>query len=813
MGKRKENFMKIIKRALAVLLLFALLISCLLLTVSAEETFKAKGITDIEDVLEYFEKDYYFSDDYQDGEWSDYYTANAINSEVVADPELEGNKVLEVTGAAKYNKYHVPVSTDTLVISFDLYYDESMTGAYTVDLITKDALGVEDSTFTSFLKIDAVSGAVKNSVFDPALNNGSGAYILSDYEGFVTESNVWYNVAIFLNAVENKYSFKISDDGGESWHASPDFTISASLFTQVELKPYLEGRNVNDVIFFYLDNVKAYEGTFERYPDEQNAIIEQTIKDLEALYNADGTDNLIKMRIAAVFEKLKSYYQTENAEIVSILTKATNYINLAYADEMIKRAEAIDASAPYHDRESFVAEFYAYSDKLPANDVLSTLDGFSENAELVEAVKAARELFAIEKAACELVKAHSSAFKLHMYGYNENSDSYDYLKSFYDEVSLYTDVDYTFSGAVAGTYDYTMEEAKADFEAFTAKYQRISAVAEAFLNGTDKMLSAVADINAYLPGDAEYEDAFALLSEGYYTVDGVILSVYTGALGDLASAKIIDLDAELDELSLSDFVERNQVFFEYKDMILKNMEIGNSFVTVMIQASTASYYTAKESYFKAAKLIYEQIDENGRPALRVKAYGVSEYVTIYHELANYFVEAEKSAAAYVNAVNEAIRLIEDPTATMADKIAAIEAARALKESGDINGIDGVTQANSDLSKYSTYLNSVIADSESLITIASQLAGANTFAARRTLLVAAAKAAKNCDKSIEGVAEAYALFESYKAAYESEVAAMNASHLSATVNGLATVGAAAADAEVYTAVDIISQYAEHISKAG
>ena len=39
--------------------------------------------------------------------------------------------------------------------------------------------------------------------------------------------------------------------------------------------------------------------------------------------------------------------------------------------------------------------------------------------------------------------------------------------------------------------------------------------------------------------------------------------------------------------------------------------------------------------------------------------------------------------------------------------------------------------------------------------------------------------------------------------------MNASHTEATLNGLATAGAAAADAEIYTAMDIISQYEEHI----
>jgi hypothetical protein len=96
-------------------------------------------------------------------------------------------------------------------------------------------------------------------------------------------------------------------------------------------------------------------------------------------------------------------------------------------------------------------------------------------------------------------------------------------------------------------------------------------------------------------------------------------------------------------------------------------------------------------------------------------------------------------------------------------------------------------------------------------LVSEFADADTFLERRAILVEAAKAASNCEITLEGVADAMAAFEDYKAAYEIEVAAMNATHNSATVNALATAGAAAGDGSVYEAADVIINYVDHVNK--
>ena len=700
--------------------------------------------------------------------------------------------------------YALSVSEDTLVIAFDFYYDADMTGAYTVDLKTKNADGEEDITFISFLRFDVKNGKLMNSVFDSALNNGEGAYILTDYEGFAPAVDTWHRVVMVFNAAENKYSFKISTDGEESWHISEDFAISASEFTKVELKPYLEGRTNTDKISIYLDDVSVYAGTFERYPERKSEIVDKTILDLEALYLADGADSQTKMRIADVFGKLAEYgYASTDETVIASLSKAPVYINLAYAEEVIKRAAAIDKTLGYHDRVDYINESLAYAKNIPADDVLETAPGFADDAELAAGVKAARAAFAEEQAECDLILTDSTAFQLKMKTYDAQNKSYEYMKTFYGEVTAIVNVDYTFAGDVEGAGGYTMEQAKLDFDAFLEKYGRINALVTVFVEGTDKMLGAVDALATYAPGDAEYEDAFGALSEGYFAVLEIINSD--------ATADTIELDAELDETTIDRFTDRNKVCFDNEAFILANMEVCDGFVGIMNQASAASYYTAKLKYFALAKEIYDSVDENGKPKLRIKAYGVVDSVADYKALEKYISDAQTGAAAYIKAVGDAVAVIENSESSFQAKLDAIDAAKALKENGDVNGIDGVTEANANLSKYTTYLESVIADSARLVAIIPEIKSAETFAERRALLVEAAKAAANCETSLEGVSEALTSFAEQKAAYETVLAAMNTAHVSATVNAFASSAAAAGDAEVYTATDILAQYVAYINE--
>ena len=431
--------MKITKRILAVLLLAALLVSCMLLSVSAEDPFSAAGIDDIEDIMEYYDLEDYLADNYENDGWStDLYVGSA--SSLVPDPRNAANTVLKV--ADKNNKYSTSSVTDVLVVSFNIYYEAEMNGEYRVDLKFLDANAVESLTYTTMFSVNAGKGAFQYSLWNPVLNNGEGTFVLTDFAGLTPEAATWYNVVIFFNPAENSYNFKISSDNGESWVASESYSLgNAEKVSCFELKSYAKNRG--DKVSLYLDNVEAYAGSFERNPAEKNAITAETLIDLEALYLTDGVTPETKVRIAQVIDQIVNVHSyvpaPETAELEkvnAIIAKAAEYINLAFAEEVVARASAIDTTIGYSARVEYVEESEYFSTAIPADEELATAAGLSANPELVAAVIEARAAFASELLECETVAEQTKSFVALMKTYNAESKDYDgYLKNFYESVT------------------------------------------------------------------------------------------------------------------------------------------------------------------------------------------------------------------------------------------------------------------------------------------------------------------------------------------------------------------------------------------
>ena len=298
--------MKNTKRILAVLTLMALLVCCVLLSVSANEpkkTFNAEGISNIEDILEYYSAEDFVADNYEsEGPDSEYYSGD--KSEVVSDPVNEDNKVLKVTG--ENNAYKVKADTDTLVVSFNIYYDASMVGEYRLNIKTLDANGEESITYTTLFTVNAGAGKFQYSVWDSELNNGEGGFVSADFENAAAAADTWYKVVVFFNASEGNYSFKIlyNDKSGKTVQAESEKISlgNVSSATDIVLKSAVKQRG--EKVFMYLDNVRLYTGTFERSSANKGYVTTRTFLDLEVLYNAEETDLQTQVRIARVFEEL-----------------------------------------------------------------------------------------------------------------------------------------------------------------------------------------------------------------------------------------------------------------------------------------------------------------------------------------------------------------------------------------------------------------------------------------------------------------------------------------------------------------------------
>ena len=785
--------MKKNRRILAIVLLFALLVSCLFLTTAtAEGPFKAKGISDIEDILEYYALDNYVADDYEDGTWdADYYEGD--NSVVVSDPANSANKVLEVTG--KNNKYvKGDLSAESLVVSFEFFYDADMTGEYRVDLKTKNAAGVEDTTYNTMFLLSAKDGMFRNSVWNADINNGEGGFELQDYTGFAPAMDTWYKVVIFFNPAEGNYSFKISADGGNEWHSSEIFSMgSAEVVSNFVLRTYADSRG--DKVEFYLDNVEVYCGTFERYPAEKNDITAQTIIDLGAMYNDESTSSADKVRIATVLDKLINEYKfvpadtTPNLnEVNAVIGDVAKYVTLAFAEEVIGRAAAIDKTLGYDARIKYIEESMYYVDSMPSDDELANMDGLSDSLEVIEAVKAARAAFAQEVLDCAAVATDSVNFVTKMSTYDPDNKNYDeYLKVFYGEINAIVNVDFTYNYTTDDGYG--MAQAILDFEAFNVKYNKLNDAANEFIAGAQAMQEALEVINASAPKEEAYEEAFAKLSAGYLQAD----AVYNNG----------DIDENLDEsthaLLLSLFAVYNNE--DNRNFVLDQIAASESFLEVMKRASTATYYTAIKAELENAA--------NYIDSARLKYPGVPEAIELYNTLTEELANSNKAASDYIEAVKAVVA-----ATTFADKQAAIANALLLKETGDVTGIPGVKEANISLSEQMTAVENIISNSDVIKAIVEELANEKSLLAQRQLIARANQAILGYNQSlaalggtlsIDGVPEAIEAIDGYTAKYVESVSAKNDAHAAATEIAVDVAASALGAENAYKAADVIKNY--------
>jgi len=781
--------MKNTKRILAVLLLMALLVSSFLLSVSAEETvFKADGINDIEDVLEYYTQNDYIADNYEDGAWNtEYY--DGVSSEVVLDPANSDNKVLKVTGKSgekndgKSDKYANASLTETLIVSFDIRYDSTMQGQYNVDTKMLYADGTESWSYLTMFSVNAKDGVFQYAVWNPT----SSSFDLVAFDGIAPVADTWYNVVLFFDVTENGYYFKISCDNKETWITSEVYTLGgAEKMTCFELRNNRQTRS--DKISLYLDNVEVYAGTFERNPANKNNITAQTLIDLEALYNNDATDSATKIRIAVVLDRLVNEFGYVPADstpelnaVKNVITNAPIYIDLAFAQEFVNRANAIDSSAPYSDRVAFCEESDYYSEYIPSDSEIESADTFAGNPELAAAVIAARAVFAEEKQLLVKVAEDSNAFVLEMKSFDAANQDYDgYLKPFYDKILTFTNCDFTYNGELKDAGDFTMEAAVALYKDFEAKYTKLEAVANTFIQGAEDMASALETMNASKPGEEAYEDAFAELANGYLLAD----SVYNNG----------DLDENLDESKYAKLNELFSVYLDNKAFIIEQIEACDKFIEIMKKADTATYYNAKLEFFVEADACVDDV--------RSKYTGVSEALTSFNALKDYINSAQKNSAAYIEAV-EAVKA----ATTFEEKKAAIEKAVELQATGEIIGIEGVKEASIVLSEEMAKLETVITGSEAIKTLVAAIEKATTFAERRALLAKAAEAADNAELSIEGVAEAVEKYNSFMEEYNAAISSMNETHKEATENAADLASAAVEDADVNKAVYIIKDFVD------
>ena len=752
--------MKFAKKILVAMLALALLASAFIFGATATDTFNAPGFDDVEDILEYYTLDDYVADNFNDGTWTTEYIDSQAGANVAAakDPTNADNGVMEITvpfmkkagykrelsGTEKVNGF-----TDKLLLTFKVYFDASAT----------DELFFELQVGTVNDKNVATSGqfTVLQFNFAKNKNNGVPGFYYSSWneatqqftkdvtavEGVVPQTGTWYDVVISFNAAEDLYSFNISDLEGNSIVSSGDIPLPG-IKSVWGFYCYGQAYNLSNRTSstkFYLDDMEIYEGSYVRYPSLINEITTTHLKDLDALYNAADTDFATKLRIADVLDYL--YNESEKFVVGDVMPNAQKYINETYAQAIINAAGAINTAAAYDERVAQTVVVEEYSAKLPASDALNGIVGIT--AELETAVIAARAACAEELATLAVIKEQSDAFIALMGEYDDTNKDYTYVTEYLKSASnaeKYEKRDATYTGVA---------EANEIFEGLKSKAERMEADVASFMGAVGKMEAAT----TFGPLYAAYVEANFFYTQ--YGTDAVI-------------------NPDLDQ-STKEGLEDKIVSYEAKvDNVLTIAAICDNFKRIINEATISSYYSSLVGELEEAAVVREEFGD-----YEMDYPGLADAVAIYNELVA-AVSASKSAVeAYITAVNA----IATKT-TFSEKKAAVTAALALKDKGDVLGMEGVVEANIALTNAEAEVNFLESSSKTFISLVEQLKAATTLAQRRALIHLAKASALDAEATYTGVSVATDDLAFEIAEFEADVEAANGALENATKSAQAIV---------------------------
>ncbi len=786
----KEKRMKLTKRILVAVLSLALLASVFVFSATAENTFNAEGITDIEDILEYYTLDDYLADNYDNGEWNTEYTVTdsdwpaskkypPIQVTTENDPTAtEEDGVLSVS--LPFNKksgYMMgsdtgskEILTDTLLLTFDIYFedtcDKNLLYELKVGTVPEKEGGRPSAGKSTILGITFVEKSNGPRFFysdwDANTQAFKGTSSQKTFEDMIPETGKWYSISIAVNAKEDVFSFSITDTAENITATSGELDMSGCAgvwgfycYGQFASNSgRTEAEKKTTAVKYYIDDMEIYEGTYVRYPSYKEEITATHLADLDRLYNAESSDNATKLRIAEVLAFLYGLDEESfPSSLREILPDAEKYINETYAAVFCEAVAAIDKASTYYERMAHLDVIEGYDVNLPANSELSGRPGIT--SELYDAVVACRELVEEEKEELAVVKEQSENFIILMQEYDawmaEDGDDttnrdFQPLNDFYD---------------VAASNDYAMRD---------VAYEGVAAANESFADLEFRVTRINADVEAFIDNVTEMElaESFGPLYAAYvkalagytkYGVEGIINPDLNMDSHEVLSAKI-------------EFFVGNRPSIEAKKLEC------DTFNHIMEEASNASYYTSLVAKLGEAAEYY--------PLVEIDYPGVAEAVELYNALLAQVADTESASEAYINSVAEIANKTD-----FYQKKAAIDAALILKEFGDVLGVEGVKEANLALSAAQVDINLKEGNSTTLIALVEQIKAAKTLSEKRELIRLAVVSAEGSENTYKGVTEAKAALEAAIDAFESDVAAANGILASATEKAQAVASAVGA----------------------
>ena len=809
-------------------------------SVSSElKTDNAILVTDAEDAKNSYLSYYYVTDDKDPGYFGYSFT---LESGV---PEL----IFSVKVRAERGMAQVLPSCSVILYAYDA-----------------DGNPVGEAALVTPVSLNFETGEVSIVAVNPADASTYTNVPVEDMD-FSIEEDVWYTITLLVNCEAGKYDFSIESDEGDLYEATDVSLGNASVVEAVNAVfttlPSTSGSTsfIDDIVFYRgsffrgdedLDEItvetlsgiasllegdldfetkikiiEVYEAIFNSgyVPGFSNNYSEAEVK---ALYKAakefipevytdffceeatsiDSGKSYAKrqdklLELAAYFPIMngESFYLTNIADAIEALetvvyldfdaaiadfdlkySEAETEDDIAALDEELAALKEAKASAEkaFNDYKVSLAKKANSEERVSAlSDALSDLvadfeassesleeyvEVITKNEELLARLRTALDAYNAEIKSLDEVKKDSEKFITYMKTFNAESRDYTYLIDAYKQISEYKLRD--------NSYNYSYDNPDCVYyyiptlEALEKRIAEMNAVISQFKDSVLIMQEPDADFNrkfniGYLSAKEVYNDG--------KIYEGVDVATVPGLANDIAA------------------------YLEIESGFSVTIDASENFIASVDAAMFNTIYENKKVALAAAKALLET-DVNINQAYPGVADAIAKITTVEEDIA----ALESAAAAYIAAVAE----IGKQTNFNAKK-AAIEAAAALQESGNVTGIAGVAEANGALANYSAEIQILEGNCKTFIESVNMLDNENlSLAELRALIIIADGVKAGAEPTYDGVEKALKKLADAKAEYKATVEAINSAFSNEISKVSSVAGASVNQTRYYSANELI-----------
>ncbi|MBQ8720252.1 MAG: hypothetical protein IJY65_04395 [Clostridia bacterium] len=765
--------MKHIKKIFLSVLIVAMLVSVLAMVASAQSL--EVDANNFADVLEYYTNTQ-ISESFEDlAVGIDYTTVapdtlefDAANSEATVEVvEVDGQKALKLTGASTTTTtkdfYFVsPVAADAEGFGIDVSYKPNEDGIKNIrstvyGIFTIYAVPADGGDPIALVELNPVDKSKNTLKVLDKVDNGDGTFDneLKTVDGVAIKNNVHYEVSYYYNVAANQFTLTVTavGDGATLGTVGSTYTYTGSYAEALNVSAtksgFAEAHWYNTKNFNYIYSYRAYTGSFaqgtvcEKVHDEVGEYI-TVLGNIfaDANTSADQKSAIVEMVAEIVGSyNFKSSDAAVNATVDNILLDAQKTWGASFVAAMPN----LDPTAAYADRVAFIESISKFYNVIAEKAEIEGIDS--------TALAAAKEAYVTEVETLEQTEIDTLALIALVSDVSVKSLDYVALDEYFNSITALEYADPTYSEAA----DFAVLNATD----IVARYLEVVAMSEAFIENVAVMQTAENFKTKY--------SAYAICRDFYEDLD----AAYEG---------IPEAVAAYDAYDKADIVA---LAAKYDALIA---EIAKASYTTTFNATQT--FIDNATALKAA-LIAEGIDVKDYPEM-------DYYIGKYDELNASQIAKKEAADAYIAAVNA----IKSCT-KFNDIKAAIDAAQALKATGNVSGIAGVDEANVYLSEKYTEIVCFEGYSKLYINTVNAIKEADTLAERRALLIEAAEYVGSTYVDYNGVSAAKTEYEAQFKAYNDAVKAANAA--------FNTVVTTAADAVATPATNQLNKVALVVKK--